>query len=60
AGGLFWIDWYGGPMPVGLIPSAAGLNAALLTLIALCCGANLRARMRGVVKSSIVDNIREL
>ena len=31
-----------------------------LLLLALCCGLNLRIRLREVARRSIVDNVREL
>ncbi len=44
----------------GVILPVAALAALFVALLALFCGANLRLRIREIVSSSIVDNIREL
>ncbi len=37
-----------------------GFGTLYILMILLFCGLNLRARIRGIVRSSIIDNIREL
>ncbi len=37
-----------------------GPDAAFLLLLGLCCGVNLRVRLREVARRSIVENVREL
>jgi len=49
-----------GYLPDGILWPMVGLAALFMLLIFLFCGANLRMRIREVVSSSIVDNIREL
>lgn len=50
--------WFMKPLPSALM--ILGLCAAFLLLLALCCGLNLRIRLREVARRSIVDNVREL
>ena len=50
--------WFLEPLPSALM--ILGLCAAFLLLLALCCGLNLRIRLREVARRSIVDNVREL
>lgn len=47
-------------VPDGMLWPLAGLCALFVLLILFFCGLNLRARLKKIVKSSIVDNIREL
>ncbi len=51
---------YDGYLPDGVVLPLAGAMTLYILLILLFCGINLRARIRGVVRSSIIDNIREL
>jgi hypothetical protein len=51
---------YEGYLPEGMLLPLAGAMALYILLILLFCGLNLRARIRGIVRSSIIDNIREL
>ncbi len=47
-------------LPEGMVLPLAGVMALYVLMILLFCGINLRARIRGIVRSSIIDNIREL
>lgn len=47
-------------LPEGVLLPLAGAMALYILLILLFCGLNLQARIRGIVRSSIIDNIREL
>ncbi len=44
---------------ISMMLPLCGFAALYILLILLFCGLNLRARIRGIVRSSIIDNIRE-
>jgi predicted lysophospholipase L1 biosynthesis ABC-type transport system permease subunit len=58
--GILAYEAYEGILPRGMLLPLAGAMALYILLILLFCGINLRARVRGIVRSSIIDNIREL
>lgn len=58
--GFLAYEAYEGYLPKGMLLPLAGAMALYILLILLFCGLNLRARIRGIVRSSIIDNIREL
>jgi cell division protein FtsX len=58
--GFLVYEAYEGILPEGVLLPLAGIMALYILLILLFCGFNLRARIRGIVRSSIIDNIREL
>ncbi len=58
--GFLAYEAYEGYLPEGMILPLAGAMALYILLILLFCGFTLRARIRGIVRLSIIDNIREL
>ncbi len=60
SGAILAYQAYEGILPEGMVLPLAGVMALYVLMILLFCGINLRARVRGIVRSSIIDNIREL
>jgi len=58
--GFLAYEAHEGFLPEGMLLPLAGAIVLHILLILLFCGLNLRARIRGIVRSSIIDNIREL
>jgi cell division protein FtsX len=59
-GAILAFAGYHGFLIDGMIAPLAILATLFIALLVVVCGANLRLRIREVVSSSIVDNIREL
>ena len=60
SGGFLVYQAHEGTLPDGMLWPLIGLGSLYVLMILLFCGINLRARIRGIVRSSIIDNIREL
>ncbi len=58
--GLLLYQAHEAHIPKGMLWPLGGLAVLYVLLILLLCGLNLRARIRGIVRASIIDNIREL
>ncbi len=60
SGAILAYQAYEGFLPEGMVLPLIGVMALYVLMILLFCGVNLRARIRGIVRYSIIDNIREL
>jgi ABC-type antimicrobial peptide transport system permease subunit len=58
--GFLAYEAHEGILPKGMVLPLAGVMVLYILLILLFCGFNLSGRIRGIVRSSIIDNIREL